>query len=45
MKRRLVLLPFAFLCSAVAIGQTQEKIKYTEYDLDNGLHVILHQDH
>ena len=45
MKRRLVLLSFAFLCSAVAIGQTQEKIKYTEYDLDNGLHVILHQDH
>ncbi|MEO1626391.1 MAG: pitrilysin family protein, partial [Bacteroidota bacterium] len=25
--------------------QAQNKIEYVEYDLDNGLHVILHEDH
>jgi len=28
---------------AAAIGQ-EKKIEFTEYDLDNGMHVILHQD-
>jgi predicted Zn-dependent peptidase len=45
MKKRLALLSFAFLLGFVANGQTQGQVKYTEYDLDNGLHVILHQDH
>ena len=26
-------------------SQAAEKIKFTEYDLPNGLHVILHEDH
>ena len=26
-------------------GQTANPIEFTEYDLDNGLHVILHEDH
>ncbi len=26
-------------------GQTANQIEFTEYDLDNGLHVILHEDH
>ena len=26
-------------------GQTANQIQFTEYDLDNGLHVILHEDH
>ncbi len=44
MKKSLTLfaLLLAVLCSANA--QT-EKLKLTEYDLPNGLHVILHQDH
>jgi predicted Zn-dependent peptidase len=29
----------AFVCSAVA-----QKVKFTEYNLPNGLHVVLHQD-
>lgn len=44
MKKRLALLSLAFLFGFVANGQ-QAQVKYTEYDLDNGLHVILHQDH
>ncbi|HCA83241.1 MAG TPA: peptidase M16, partial [Flavobacteriales bacterium] len=28
-----------------AIAQQPQKIKFTEYDLPNGLHVILHEDH
>lgn len=39
-----------FLLSAALIGGSllnaqTNKIKYTEYDLQNGLHVILHEDH
>ena len=30
--------------AGLSIGQTKE-IKYTEYDLDNGIHVILHENH
>lgn len=36
-----------FLTSALFVSLTvnaQKKLKFTEYDLDNGLHVILHQD-
>ena len=45
MKKRLALLSFAFIIGFAAVGQAQGQVKYTEYDLDNGLHVILHQDH
>ncbi|MBZ9729618.1 insulinase family protein [Salegentibacter sp. JZCK2] len=31
----------ALVCSAAGIAQ---EVEFTEYDLDNGLHVILHQD-
>lgn len=41
----LLVLSAAFLFSGTAFGQAQAKIDYTEYDMDNGLHVILHQDH
>ena len=38
------------ICGYLAIftsvlGQTANQIEFTEYDLDNGLHVILHEDH
>lgn len=34
-----------FLCFVLVFAmQAQTKIEFTEYDLDNGLHVILHQD-
>ncbi len=43
MKRKLFLT--FFLCFALVFSmQAQNKIEFTEYDLDNGLHVILHQD-
>ena len=45
MKKRLIFLSFAFLLGFSALGQAQGKVEYTEYDLANGLHVILHQDH
>ena len=35
-----IILFFAF----VTLGYSQNKIDFTEYDLDNGMHVILHQD-
>lgn len=31
--------------SSFTIAQERQKIEYVEYDLDNGLHVILHEDH
>jgi len=34
-----------FLVTASAVFAQQGRIKFTEYDLPNGLHVILHQDH
>ena len=40
---------FSLTCSLALFtsicGQTANPIKFTEYDLDNGLHVILHEDH
>ena len=34
------------LASSAAWGQTEARqIEFTEFDLDNGLHVILHEDH
>jgi len=43
MKKQLIL--FAFLIAGLFSVQAQsEKIQFVEYDLDNGLHVILHHD-
>ena len=33
-----------FLLTATLLFSQARKIEFTEYDLDNGLHVILHQD-
>lgn len=34
------------LCSVLAFsGTSQREIEYLEYDLDNGIHVILHEEH
>ncbi|MFK7784130.1 MAG: M16 family metallopeptidase [Crocinitomicaceae bacterium] len=34
------------LCLALAFsGNSQREIEYLEYDLDNGIHVILHEEH
>ncbi len=41
MKKRIVTLFTVFL---VAISSTAQKVDFEEYDLKNGLHVILHQD-
>ena len=43
MKKVFIFLTLAFAVTITANGQ-QDKIKFTEYDLANGLHVILHQD-
>jgi predicted Zn-dependent peptidase len=43
MKIKLLTLILAFLSAGVMYAQ-QGNIKFTEYDLANGLHVILHQD-
>lgn len=36
-----------FMCilSSLSLQSQTNKIEFTEYDLDNGLHVILHEDH
>ena len=41
MKNKIVL--FILLTGSILFGQVRQ-IEFTEYDLDNGLHVILHQD-
>ena len=41
MKNKIVL--FILLTASILFGQVRQ-IEFTEYDLDNGLHVILHQD-
>lgn len=41
MKKRMVTLFSVFL---VAFSSSAQKVAFEEYDLDNGLHVILHQD-
>lgn len=32
------------LCTALLLSAQSQEVKFTEYDLSNGLHVILHQD-
>jgi zinc protease len=34
----------AAFCSMLAMAASAQQVKFTEYDLANGLHVILHQD-
>ncbi len=34
----------SFALSLLALGATAQKVAFTEYDLKNGLHVVLHQD-
>ena len=43
MKKLFIFLTLALAVAFTAVGQ-ENKIKFTEYDLANGLHVILHQD-
>lgn len=40
-----LLLGLALFTTGFGSVKAQQKIKYTEYDLPNGLHVILHEDH
>ena len=44
MKKTVLLSLFFLYAGFMAMGQ-QGNIRFTEYDLPNGLHVILHQDH
>jgi zinc protease len=44
MKIKHLLLSFILLTFATSIFAQTDKIEFEEYDLDNGLHVILHQD-
>lgn len=44
MKKIIVSALSLFMASNLVFSQKSE-IKFTEYDLDNGLHVILHEDH
>ncbi|WP_343523445.1 pitrilysin family protein [Pedobacter sp.] len=41
MKKRML---FALVISSLCLSASAQKVKFTEFDLDNGLHVILHQD-
>lgn len=41
MKRRILTLASVFL---LAFSSNAQKVEFEEYDLDNGMHVILHQD-
>ncbi|MFT6323203.1 MAG: putative Zn-dependent peptidase [Halieaceae bacterium] len=42
---RKLLFGLTLLLGGMSVSQAQQKIKYVEYDLPNGLHVILHEDH
>jgi predicted Zn-dependent peptidase len=42
---RKILFSLAALCAMQASWAQSVNIKFTEYDLPNGLHVILHEDH
>ncbi len=45
MKRKFLSVAIFLLFAGLLFGQNTRKIKFTEYDLPNGLHVILHVDH
>jgi predicted Zn-dependent peptidase len=42
MKKYFLLIALAIFCS---VSLSAQEVEYSEYDLDNGLHVILHEDH
>jgi len=42
---RNLLISSSLICLVFTIQAQMNKIEFEEYDLDNGLHVILHQDH
>ena len=44
MKKVVTFIALIFLVGVVH-AQSSNRIKFVEYDLDNGLHVILHEDH
>ena len=44
MKKRIVLAMCALFAFAGYIQAQSNKIDFVEYDLENGMHVILHQD-
>ncbi|MCU0444947.1 MAG: insulinase family protein [Microscillaceae bacterium] len=44
MKKKLILLAWLGLQVMIVNAQKANKVKFVEYDLPNGLHVILHQD-
>ncbi|MCU7492922.1 MAG: M16 family metallopeptidase [Bacteroidota bacterium] len=44
MIKRLVIIAVLFISCSAFLQAQEVKIDFTEYDLDNGLHVILHQD-
>jgi len=43
MKKNLLII-FILLSACLFLSHAQDKINFTEYNLDNGMHVILHQD-
>lgn len=43
--KRLILSSVILAGAAIATSAKEGEIKFTEYDLPNGLHVILHEDH
>jgi zinc protease len=43
MKKNLLII-FILLSACLFFSRAQDKINFTEYNLDNGMHVILHQD-
>ena len=42
--RHKILFTIILSCACIAFNYAQNKIDFTEYDLANGMHVILHQD-
>lgn len=43
--KKLTAFVFAYLLCMISVQAQMNEIEYVEYDLDNGLHVILHEDH
>ena len=43
--KRFILSSLLLTAGALAVHAQEGQIKFQEYDLPNGLHVILHQDH
>jgi predicted Zn-dependent peptidase len=43
--KKILFMAFVLLTATAAQAQKTNSIKFVEFDLDNGLHVILHEDH